>query len=586
MSAWNMIVITMGFILLVFICRKEFVRTNKARLAWRMVASIIAVVCLVCMGVPITFTPAGIESQTEAIVVTEGADADSIQQFNKGQKQKLAVYRIDDLLSVKHPKYDNLHVFGYGFSEDELTMFKESKLIFHPAKITSGITAIDWNRNIEKGKELSVQGTYINQTSSSVVLVLNGFNTILDSVTIPAKKETGFQLHTIPRQNGKAIYTLSALRGKDTLEKEPIPIEIITPSAVKILMLAASPDFENRFVKDWLSQNGYAVVNRTAISTNKFDKTFLNAGSVSLDRVTSNLLDSFDVLLSDENVLLSLSKPEQENIYNQVTRKGMGMIIRSDTIRPSKEWFAAPFQLYALPGKQPTHLSIHMMNDEMSSAVLPVEQPLFIRYKNGMQPLVTDSANNIIAGMIAEGAGKIAFTTLYNTYNWLLIGNTTNYYSFWSGLLQKTARQKVPEISVEIASLLPVEQEPASVIFRANNYASPFVEINGKKLALAQNENLPDRWHGSYWPVKPGWQLGISGQGISNNWYVYDKHDWRYVMAEKKISVTTQYAQNPGKSINNEQVEASRSKVPVSLAYFFVPFIICCGFLWLERKIF
>jgi hypothetical protein len=65
-------------------------------------------------------------------------------------------------------------------------------------------------------------------------------------------------------------------------------------------MLAASPDFENRFVKDWLSQNGYTVVAKTAISTNKFDKTFLNAGSVSLDRVTSGLLDSFDVLLSDE----------------------------------------------------------------------------------------------------------------------------------------------------------------------------------------------------------------------------------------------------------------------------------------------
>jgi Mlc titration factor MtfA (ptsG expression regulator) len=42
----------------VFICRKEFVRANKARLTWRMLASVIAVVCLVCMGLPITFTPA------------------------------------------------------------------------------------------------------------------------------------------------------------------------------------------------------------------------------------------------------------------------------------------------------------------------------------------------------------------------------------------------------------------------------------------------------------------------------------------------------------------------------------------------
>lgn len=586
MSAWNMIVISMGVILLVFICRKEFIRANKARLAWRMVASVIAVVCIACMGLSITFTPSGIESGNEAIVLTEGADENSIQEFNKVQKQKLVIYQPDDLFQGKHMKYDSLHVFGYGFSDDELQMLKGSKLVFHPAKITNGIVAIDWNRNIDKGKELLLQGTYTNRNSFPIVLMLNGFNTILDSFTVAPQKEMNFRLHTIPKQNGKAIYTLSALHGKDTLEKEPIPIEVITQSPVKVLMLASSPDFENRFVKDWLSQNGYAVVTKTAISANKFDKTFLNAGSVSLDRFTPNLLDSFDVLLSDENALLSLSKPEQENIYNQVALKGMGMIIRSDTIHSSKEWFTGPFQLYASQGKQPTHLSIHMMNDEMHRAVLPVEQPLFIRYRTGMQSLATDSAGNIIVGMIAEGAGKIAFTTLYNTYNWLLAGNTANYYSFWSDLLQKVARQKNPKTSVEISSSLPVEQEPVSIIYGTNSYASPSLEINGKKIALAENENLTDHWHGTYWPTKPGWQPGMTAQGINNNWYVYDKHDWKYVAAQKKMSATKQYAQNPGKSVKNEVIDGTRAQVPVPLAYFFLPFIICCGFLWMERKFF
>lgn len=586
MSAWNMIVISMGVILLVFICRKEFIRVNKARLAWRMVASVIAVVCLVCMGLPITFIPSGIQSGNEAIVLTEGADEDSIQQFNKAQKQKLVVYQMDDLLQGQHMKYDSLHVFGYGFSDDELQMLRGSKLVFHPTKITSGITAIDWNRNIEKGKFFLLQGTYTNQSSFPIVLVLNGFNTILDSFTVAPKKEMDFRLHTIPKQNGKAVYTLLALHGKDTLEKEPIPIEIISPSPVKILILAASPDFENRFVKDWLSQNGYAVVAKTAISANKFDKTFLNTGSVSLDRVTSNLLDSFDVLLSDETALLSLSKPEQENIYNQVARKGMGMIIRSDTIHSSKEWFTGPYQLYTSQGKQPTHLSIHLMNDEVHHAVLPVEQPLFIRYKSGMQPLATDSAGNIMVGMIAEGSGKIAVTTLSNTYNWLLAGNAADYYSFWSTLLQKTARQKIPETSVETLSLLPVVQQPVSILSGTNSYATPSLEISGKKIALAQNENLPDHWYGKYWPIKPGWQPGVNVHGINNNWYVYDKHDWKYVTAQKKIRATKQYAQNPDNSSKNERIERNGSSVPVSLAYFFLPFIICCGFLWMERKIF
>ncbi|MES2374468.1 MAG: hypothetical protein V4557_17965 [Bacteroidota bacterium] len=586
MSAWNMIVISMGVILLVFLCRKEFIRANKARLGWRMLASVIAVVCLVCMGLPITFTPPGIVSGNKAIVLTEGADADSIQQFNKAQKQKLVVYQMDDLLRGEHMEYDSLHVFGYGLSDDELQMLKGSKLVFHPAKIISGITTIDWNRNIEKGKELLLQGTYTNQNSFSVVLVLNGFNTILDSFTVLPKKEMDFRLHTIPKQNGKAVYTLSALHEKDTLEKEPIPIEVIAASPIKVLMLAASPDFENRFVKDWLSKNGYTVVSKTAISANKFDKTSLNAGSVSPDRFTANLLDSFDVLLSDENALLSLSKPEQENIYNQVTRKGMGMIIRSDTIHSSKEWFTAPFQLYTWQGKQPTHLSIHMMNDEMHHAVLPVEQPLFIRSKNGMQPLATDSAGNIIVGMIAEGEGKISFNTLYNTYNWLLAGNASNYYAFWSGLLQKTARKKKSETSIETLLSLPVEQQPVSIIYGTSSVVSPFLEINEKKIALSQNEHLSDRWQGTYWPTKPGWQLGINAHGINKNWYVYDKDEWKYVTAHKKTRATKQYAQNTDKNIKNEGIEGKGSPAAVPWVYFFLPFIICCGFLWMERKIF
>jgi hypothetical protein len=585
MSAWNMIVIAMGVVLLVFICRKEFIRANKARLAWRMLASMIAVFCLVCMGLPVTFTPSGTPSGNQAILVTEGADEDSIQQFNKNRNQKLIVYHTEDLLSAEHQKYDSLHVFGYGISDDELQTLNTSKLIFHPVKIMNGIVAIDWNRKIEKGKELWIQGTYTNQSSSSILLVLNGFNIMLDSFSVPAKKEIFFRLHTIPKQNGKAVFTLSALHGKDTLEKEPIPIEVINPSPVKVLMLAASPDFENRFVKDWLSQNGYAVVAKTTISTNKFDKTFLNVGAVSIDRLTANLLDSFDVLLSDENALLSLSKPEQENIYNQVVRKGMGMIIRSDTIHPSKEWFAAPFQLYTLPGKQPTHLSVHITNGEMAPAILPVDQPLFIRYKNGMQPLVTDSVNNIITGMIAEGAGRIAFSTLNNTYNWQLSGNTKSYSYFWSDLLQKTARQKISETSFETSSLLPVEQESVSIVYGANDGTSQGLTVDGKKLALAQNGNLTDQWHGTYWPLKPGWQLGVNEQGITNNWYVYDKYDWKYVKAQKKINATKQYVQNGGEITKNERVEEKGLPVPVPLAYFFLPFIICCGFLWMERKI-
>ncbi|MEO8172228.1 MAG: hypothetical protein ABI581_04060 [Sediminibacterium sp.] len=584
MSTWNLIVIVAGVVLLIFVCRKEFVRANKARLWWRILASLLSVVCLICMGLPITFNSTAI-SGSSAIIITDGTDEDSLQQFRKDQKQKIVLYHVDDLFSTEHPVYDSLHVFGYGLSDDELKMLNGAKLIFHPAKISSGVTAVDWNRKVEKGKELLIQGTYKNQTASPVTLLLNGFNTILDSFTVNAREERSFRLHTVPKQNGKAIYSLSAHQQKDTLENDPIPIEVFTPVPIKVLMLSASPDFENRFLKDWLSQNGYTVLSKTTISTNKFDKTILNAGSLSLDHVTTGLLDSVDVVISDETSLLTLSKPEQENIYSQVSRKGMGMIIRADTMHLSKAWFAGSFQLYTGQGKQPSHVSIHTINDEISNAVLAADQPLFIHFRNGMQPLALDSAKNIMSGVIAEGAGKIALTTLTNTYSWMLAGNTANYYSFWSGLLQKTARKKVSGIWIESTTSLPVEQQSVPFQLITNGNSFPFVEIDGKRIALAQNENLGEQWHSSYWPVKPGWQ-SVSIGGMNNNWYVFDKHDWKYVTAQKKISATGYYTQNINNGLKNEGIANKALPVPVPMVYFFLPFIICCGFLWMERKIF
>ncbi len=584
MTAWSIIVIVAALLLLLFICRQEFVRANKARLAWRMAASILAVICLACMGLPLTSRQTNNLAGNEAIVVTEGANKDSVQNFNRDQK--LAIYQVDDFFLNEHPNYDSLHVFGYGFSDDELQAIGGSKIILHPEKITNGITSIDWKRKIEKGKELLIQGTYLNQTTSPVHLLLNGFNTILDSFTIPAKQERSFQLHTIPKQNGKAVYSVLALHGKDTLEKDPVPIEVIAAVPLKIMMLAASPDFENKFLKDWLSQNGYAVVTKTTISTNKFDKTFFNTGTIALDRVSSSLLDSFDVLVGDELAILSLSKPEQENIYNQVSRKGMGMIIRSDTIRATKEWWASQFQLYTLPGKQSTHISLRMTEDGLTKGVLPVEQPLFIRSRNGIQPLITDSANNMVTGISAEGAGRIAFTTLNNTYSWLLAGNTANYYSIWSAVLQKIARQKQVPVTVETTPALPVVQQPLKIIVGINGNTFPVLEIDNKRIALAQDEKLSNRWTGVYWPLQAGWQTPVTVQGITNNWYVYGQNEWKYVAAQQKITATSQYSERPKETVINESIGGKSLPVPVPLVYFFIPFIICCGFLWMERKIF
>jgi hypothetical protein len=155
-----------------------------------------------------------------------------------------------------------------------LLLLKGQQIIFHPSPVVTGMGSVNWKQQLRKGEVLYVQGTFVNVEASPVTLLLNGFNSIVDSVVIPAQQTKPFLLRTIPKQNGKAVFPIVALRGKDTLEKEPVPVEIVQSNGLKIMILAASPDFENKFLKDWLSQNGYTVVSKTNISTNNLTGPF------------------------------------------------------------------------------------------------------------------------------------------------------------------------------------------------------------------------------------------------------------------------------------------------------------------------
>lgn len=585
MTAWNTIVIIAGVVLLFFLCRKEIARSNKARLLLRIIATILAVVSLICMGLPLSMRDSSVAKSNEVIVVTTGANEDSIQHFRKTNNKKMAVLQADDFLSAQTTRYDSVHVFGYGFSSDELESIHARGLVFHPSVVANGIVSVNWNRKLKKGEELLVQGVYANSQSFPVHLLLSGFSTSIDSFVIPAKSTQRFQLQGVPKQNGKAVYAVSALKGKDTLEKNQLPVEVEEPSPLKLMILSASPDFENKFLKNWLSQNGYSVASRTIISTNKFDKASYNTGSVSLDRITPSLLDSFDILLSDGAALSSLSKPEQENISRQVSQKGMGLLIRGDTIASANAWYNRSFHIYGLTGKQPSQLALSLSEGNHNKLILPAEQPKFIRTQNGMQALVTDSAANIVAGSIAEGKGKVVFTTLHNTYYWLLSGSQTNYYALWTSLLEKASRTHVPKIFVETSPLLPVAGQAVQIRLNLSGDTIPSVAIGNSRPSFIQNEKISSQWQSMYWPVQVGWQPPVNSGGSNYQWYVYDKNDWVYVNASSRIQATGLYAQQKtGATVNANMDEPGR--VPVPLVYFFVLFIICAGFLWMERKIF
>jgi hypothetical protein len=227
------------------------------------------------------------------------------------------------------PDYQTLHIFGYGLESDELKSLKNKNLIFHPTALKNGVSSISWPEKIRSGEQLLVQGKYNNTSRPEVKLILQGLGTNLDSVTIRKDTWNNFELKCIPKHLDKAVYSLIALADKDTLSREKLPVIVKERESMRILILASAPDFENKFLKNWLAQQGYSLSVRTSISTAKYNTEFLNSRKNDLNRINTTLLNDFDILIGDMSELSRLSKLENQAVQNQVNQ-GMGLIIKAD----------------------------------------------------------------------------------------------------------------------------------------------------------------------------------------------------------------------------------------------------------------
>ena len=267
----NYIIVALCLAILFFLVWKETQRANRPHLFWRIVATTLTVACLAFIVIPVTIKVQGTKvSSGEVIWLSDGYHPDSLKKFLENNQGDFSLYTSDysvlksalsyqpifiaepALLADSLKPFKALHVFGYGFSKEEIKRLHKIPVIFHAPALPAGIVAINWVPCIKGGEPLLIRGNFTNAHSAPVKLILNGLHTNLDSLVIPAGKQQGFELRTIPKQRGSAVYSLLALEGKDTTEFENIAVLIDTVRPLKILILAASPDFDNKFLKNWL----------------------------------------------------------------------------------------------------------------------------------------------------------------------------------------------------------------------------------------------------------------------------------------------------------------------------------------------
>ena len=428
--------------------------------------------------------------------------------------------------------------------------------VFHPDSAAGGVVAVNWQRRLFAGERLRVQGHWQEAVGTRagdrggrarqwrpggpVKLLLMGLGTVLDS----ADANGDFSLGTTPAQTGRAVYRLVALSGADTLEQEEIPVEVGHGQSLKILILAAAPDFENTFLVNWLAKNGQQVAIRTAVSRNNYQSSYVNMEPRPLDRLTSKLLDGFDMVIADSSALPGAGDVGWPMLRRQVEEKGLGLIIRTDSA--------------------------------------------YLRKKQGMRTFATDSLSRTIVGGSLYGVGKVVYTTLNTTYVRVMAGQSASYAAYWSSLLRRAGREVAVGDEWRLAPATPWVGEETEVHLQTAKGGQPqglAGEPQGLaggnsggpvSIYLAQDEVLPFGWRGRYWPEGAGWQALRTPAGDTAWAYVWPRGAWAVLYRERES------LDHRGGGII---VGAGGAVAEIPKYWFYCVFLLSVIFLWVERKI-
>ena len=556
----------------------------------------LAIISLLFILYPINYDrKVSLSNSTIAILLTDGYPKDSLEKYKGASlfSTDLAITEKDNKVKyindityflTSKPDYQTLHIFGYGLESDELKSLKTKNLIFHPAALKNGVSSISWTENIRSGEQLLVQGKYNNTTGPEVKLILQGLGTNLDSVIIRKETWNNFELKCTPKHLDKAVYSLTVIADKDTLSREKLPIIVKERESIRILILASAPDFENKFLKNWLAQQGYSLSVRTSISTAKYSTEFLNSKKNDLNRINTTLLTNFDILIGDRSELSRLSTLENQAIQSQIN-KGMGLIIKADASEPGNGFYRNAFPIRENKQVIPKTLKLNWEKHSALKAILQGSSSIEILGQAGTQSLVKNERGNILTSSKLFGKGKILLTVINDSYTWMLGNQEEDYSSFWSYILQKAARKKENPESLAVHSL-PVINKDMGIEIQTETGNKSHFQIKGEKLAFKQHSLMSFQETGSFWPSERGWQ-SFQFENTDSNWfYVFDEKAWTEVKASEKLKNTQNFIEQSAKNITTGNGAVQVYKDTIHPIWFYILFLLCCTYLWLEVKLY
>ncbi|SDQ98544.1 hypothetical protein [Flagellimonas zhangzhouensis] len=561
-------------VLLGFFVWKEWHQKGQSRF-WIKIA-------VACIGLTSLFLlilkPATPKDTTtgKAIVLTEGYRAEQLDSLKKVFKRiKSEEYVSGKSLSIIED-VDSLFLLGHGVPLYDFWQLEGKSVQFLGGEAISGWTQIHHTDELELGEELKVQAQYQNpQKEYWAVLKDNGGNP-LDSVQFEEGEEQLVQFTVQPKASGHFVYQLEEKNAEGALvSSEPIPFIVEDREPLHILILNTFPTFESKYLKNYLAEKGHQVLVRSQLTKNKYKFEYFNRDTQPIYQLSKQALEAFDLLVFDVESYQNLGRSASTVLKESMAENGLGVFIQ-----PSGNLFTLSKNQLPIGFDADFNTDISLGNPPQSLQ----KYPFAFQQEFPLQPIKMDSTT--IAAYLPQGKGKMGTSLLQNTYQLVLDGKPDSYAAIWTEILDALVPQFEKSASWEMVTDIPRVDEPAN--FWVHSSTNPLeVEIEASsKLPLLQDVPIPSRWKGVQYPRKKGWnQLQIPADSTSQfSYFVFGKNE-RTTVSQQNVYEQNQRYFGQGKSSNAQVSATSKKMEPISPLWFFVPFLLSMGWLWLEPKL-
>ncbi len=458
---------------------------------------------------------------------------------------------------------------SYAFDPNDTTGFD-----FIPAAPPTGITQLFLPGHIHANQQNTIQGTFL--THGKITLSLISPRGVEDSVLLTGNSTLPFALSFTPKQAGRFVYSLTAHEGGKIISNEKIPLDIQAQRQIQILFLQKFPTAETRYLKNYLAGQGHALALRYQTSQTQFNYEYANRPATRIGRLTSNVVESFDLIFLDSRVMNELNEGEK-NTLDKAIQDGLGVILLLDEI-PKKETFINRFlPIIASPALHDT-VQVRLSDARLRTlSFLPLE----ISLRPDVHP-ITSSHDKILSGYVYLGAGKVGFQLLRETYRLQLEGNTANYASLWSPLIEHTARRLAELNKIRVTTPFPYFTNEPMNIEVISSGTQPTVLADLTSLPLTEDVVVDDLWLGKTWAGEPGWhEFSVKGDSARMSYFVAAKGDWNTLRVANQLRENAIHAARGPVTHNQSYLQDK----PIPRVLFFLIFLFSAGFLWLAPKI-